>query len=98
MNFNRHSVCAGYSVNLVKENTVHSGYHELLLEVSDRQGVTAVHNLSVTVCDCLDAARPNCHVRKATGSTPGGGAFVVIIFGMLLFAGRRHSHNKRISD
>ncbi|XP_067449720.1 cadherin-like protein 26, partial [Thunnus thynnus] len=87
----------GYSVNLVKENTVHSGYHELLLEVSDRQGVTAVHNLSVTVCDCLDAARPNCHVRKVTGSTPGGGAFVVIIFGMLLFAGRRHSHNKRIS-
>eukprot|EP00064_Thunnus_orientalis_P005872 superscaffoldBa00000592_g5886 len=76
----------GYSVNLVKENTVHSGYHELLLEVSDRQGVTAVHNLSVTVCDCLDAARPNCHVRKVTGSTPGGGAFVVIIFGMLLFA------------
>lgn len=77
----------GYSVNLVKENTVHSGYYELLLEVSDRQGKAAVHNLSVTVCNCLDTARPNCRVRRATGSRPGGGALGIIFFGMLLFAG-----------
>ncbi|XP_049920197.1 cadherin-2A-like [Epinephelus moara] len=50
----------GYSVNLVKENTVYSGHYELLLEMSDLQGNTAVHNLSVTVCNCMDPARPNC--------------------------------------
>lgn len=77
----------------MKENTVHSGHYELLLLVSDLQGETAVHNLSVTVCNCLDPARPNCHIRKATGSTVGGGAFGIIVFSLLLFVGRRHSHS-----
>ncbi|XP_044068451.1 cadherin-2 isoform X2 [Siniperca chuatsi] len=76
----------GYSVNLVKEDTVHSGHFELLLKVSDLQGKTAVHNLSVTVCNCLDTARPNCRYRKATGSAVGGGAFGIIFFSMLLLA------------
>ncbi|XP_037539769.1 cadherin-like protein 26 [Nematolebias whitei] len=59
----------GYSVSLVKENTVYSGHHELLIEVSDRQGKTAVHVLSVTVCDCLNATQPNCRHLKVSGST-----------------------------
>ncbi|XP_049436322.1 cadherin-13-like isoform X4 [Epinephelus fuscoguttatus] len=77
----------GYSVNLVKENTVHSGHYELLLEMSDLQGNTAVHNLSVTVCNCMDPARPNCRVRKAAGSTFGGGAVGILFLGILLLAG-----------
>ncbi|XP_053173964.1 cadherin-2-like [Scomber japonicus] len=77
----------GNSVNLVKENTVHSGHYELFLKVSDRQGETAVHNLSVTVCNCLDTARPNCRFRKVSGSKVGGGAFGIIFFSMLMFAG-----------
>ncbi|KAF1390274.1 hypothetical protein PFLUV_G00056370 [Perca fluviatilis] len=76
-----------YSVNLVKEPTVPSGQYELLLEVFDHQGLKAVHNLSVTVCDCVDTATPNCRIRKATGSAVKGGVFAVILFAMLLLAG-----------
>nr|XP_046254065.1 cadherin-like protein 26 [Scatophagus argus] len=77
----------GYSVNLVKENSVHSGQFTLQLEVSDRQHKTAVHTVSVTVCDCLDTTAPNCRFRKVTGSAAGAGALGIIFFGMLLFAG-----------
>ncbi|KAM7411541.1 hypothetical protein PAMA_021500 [Pampus argenteus] len=76
----------GYSFNLVKDNTVNSGHYELLLAVSDLQGKTAVHNLSVTVCKCLDTARPNCRLRIAT-STILGGTFAVIFLTILLFIG-----------
>ncbi|CAB1336199.1 unnamed protein product, partial [Coregonus sp. 'balchen'] len=41
-----------YTVNLVKQNTVYAGHLELLLKVFDQQGQGALHNLSVTVCDC----------------------------------------------
>lgn len=78
----------GYSVNLVKENTVHSGQFKLMLEVSDRQQKAAVHNLSVTVCQCSDVERPNCHSPKARGSTVGRAALGVAFFGLLLLAGR----------
>uniref|UniRef100_A0A8P4G384 Cadherin domain-containing protein n=1 Tax=Dicentrarchus labrax TaxID=13489 RepID=A0A8P4G384_DICLA len=77
----------GDSVNLVKENVVHSGHFELLLEVSDLQHQTTVHNLSVTVCHCLNTARPDCRSRKATGSAAGGGALGIIFFSILLLAG-----------
>ncbi|XP_038590697.1 cadherin-like protein 26 isoform X1 [Micropterus salmoides] len=77
----------GFSVNLVKENTVHSGHFELLLKVSDLQGVNTVHNLSITVCNCLDTARPNCHFRKATGTALGEGTLGIIFFSILLLAG-----------
>ncbi|XP_042346961.1 cadherin-like protein 26 [Plectropomus leopardus] len=74
----------GYSVYLVKESTVHSGHYDLLLEVSDRQGKSAVRTLSVTVCDCVDPAKPYC--PEAT-SVVGGGALGVIFFSILLLAG-----------
>ncbi|KAF3697091.1 Cadherin-2 Neural cadherin [Channa argus] len=77
----------GYSVNLVKESRVYSGQYELLVEVSDLQSLTAVHNLTVTVCDCLNTAKPNCRVRKLPASAAGGGAIGIILFGILLFAG-----------
>ncbi|KAM6929800.1 cadherin-2-like [Lycodopsis pacificus] len=63
----------GYSVNLVKEPTVPSGQYELLLEVLDLQGQRSAHNLSVTVCNCKDPAKPNCRLRKASSSFGGGG-------------------------
>ncbi|XP_054464733.1 cadherin-like protein 26 [Anoplopoma fimbria] len=61
----------GYTVNLVKEPTVHSGEYELLLEVFDRQGERSAHNMSITVCNCVDPARPNCRTRKAASPTTG---------------------------
>lgn len=85
--------CTGYTVNLVKEPTVPSGQYELLLEVMDLQDMKATHNLSVTVCNCEDTARPNCRVRKATGSALGGGAIGILFLGMLLLAGRTRIQN-----
>ncbi|XP_068454267.1 cadherin-like protein 26 [Clinocottus analis] len=76
----------GFSVTLVKEPAVHAGLYELQLEVSDLQGLSAVHNVAVTVCNCKDAARPNCHLRKAA-SQVGGGALWVGFFCMMLLAG-----------
>ncbi|XP_024147802.1 cadherin-like protein 26 [Oryzias melastigma] len=77
----------GYSVNLVKEGNVHSGFYNLLLEVSDVQGKAAVHNLTVTVCDCLNPKNPNCMTRKATTFTIRRGFLAIFLFSMVLFAG-----------
>ncbi|RVE70763.1 hypothetical protein OJAV_G00067730 [Oryzias javanicus] len=77
----------GYSVNLVKEGNVHSGYYNLQLEVSDLQGKAAVHNLTVTVCDCLNPKNPNCMIRKATTVTIRRGFLAIIFFSMVLFTG-----------
>ncbi|XP_078144473.1 cadherin-like protein 26 [Centroberyx gerrardi] len=77
----------GYSVNLVKETIVHAGHHELLLEVSDLQGQSVVHNLSVTVCNCIDPMKPNCRDRQAAASTAGGGAIGIVFAAMLLLLG-----------
>uniref|UniRef100_A0AAQ5XIX5 Cadherin domain-containing protein n=1 Tax=Amphiprion ocellaris TaxID=80972 RepID=A0AAQ5XIX5_AMPOC len=77
----------GYSVNLVKDNTVHSGLYKLLLEVSDLQGEAAFHNLSVTVCNCIDITRPNCRLREVPGTTAGGSALGIVFLSILLFAG-----------
>lgn len=77
----------GFSTNLVKESNVYSGHYELQLEVSDLQQNSAVHNLSVTVCECTNPEQPNCRMRKSTGSAAGG-TFVGIIFvALLLVAG-----------
>lgn len=84
-------VCVGYSVNLVKENKVYSGHHELLMEVSDLQGMTAVHKLSVMVCDCLDVTQPNCRNTKASRSKLRGEALGIFYFSILLLAGRYKS-------
>ncbi|XP_030590439.1 cadherin-like protein 26 [Archocentrus centrarchus] len=75
----------GYSVNLVKEQTVYSENHKLLLEVSDKQGNTAVHSLSVTVCSCVDPKTPNCHLRKSS-VTLGAGAVGILLLSMRLIA------------
>lgn len=64
-------MCAGFSVYLVKENIVPSGLHVLLLEVSDLQGNSAFHNLSVIVCNCLEQAKPDCRSDNAWRSTIG---------------------------
>lgn len=77
----------GFSVNLVKENTVHSGHFDLMMEVGDRQGSTAVHNLSVTVCSCSDPSKPNCRLRKSAVPAAGGATVAIILLSLLLFAG-----------
>uniref|UniRef100_A0A4W5N2S2 Cadherin 26, tandem duplicate 2 n=1 Tax=Hucho hucho TaxID=62062 RepID=A0A4W5N2S2_9TELE len=75
----------GYTVNLVKENTVYAGHHELLLKVFDLQGKGALHNLSVTVCDCSSVA--SCRMRRDTGSKIGESAVGIVIAAMLLLLG-----------
>uniref|UniRef100_A0A3Q3ALJ4 Cadherin domain-containing protein n=1 Tax=Kryptolebias marmoratus TaxID=37003 RepID=A0A3Q3ALJ4_KRYMA len=74
----------GYSVYLVKENKVYSGHHELLIEVSDLQGKTAVHKLSVTVCDCLNVTQPNCRNLKASRSTLEGASLRILFLCLLI--------------
>ncbi|XP_008298221.1 cadherin-like protein 26 [Stegastes partitus] len=77
----------GFSVNLVKDNTVHSGVYELPLEVTDLQGETSVHSLTVTVCNCVDETRPNCRLRKASSATAGTLALGTAFLSMLVLAG-----------
>ncbi|KAL1021484.1 hypothetical protein UPYG_G00013870 [Umbra pygmaea] len=75
----------GYTVNLVKENTVYAGHHELLLEVLDQQGQGAIHHLSITVCDC--SGMTNCHMRRASGAKIGASAVLIFITTFLLLLG-----------
>ena len=74
------SSCAGYTLSLVKEATVHAGYLELKLRVFDLQGQQAVHNLSVTVCECSQIQ--HCDLRSATQL--GGGTAIGILLALLL--------------
>ncbi|XP_046896897.1 cadherin-like protein 26 isoform X2 [Hypomesus transpacificus] len=77
----------GYTVSLVKEATVHAGYHELKLRVFDLQGQQAVHNLSVTVCECSQIQ--HCDLRSATqlgGGTAIGILLALLLLGVLLLA------------
>ncbi|XP_043968516.1 cadherin-like protein 26 isoform X1 [Gambusia affinis] len=78
---------AGYSVNLVKGQNVHSGHHKLKLEVSDFQGKKALHDLSVIVCKCSDTTKPDCSQRKAAGITVGTGALGILLFCITLIIG-----------
>ncbi|XP_062315228.1 cadherin-like protein 26 isoform X1 [Osmerus eperlanus] len=73
----------GYTVSLVKETTVHAGYHELKLRVFDLQGQQAVHNLSVSVCECDQMQ--HCNLRSATQL--GGGTAIGILLALLLLVG-----------
>lgn len=85
------TICFGstvYSVSLVKEKTVHSGKYQLMLEVSDLQNKAAVHNITLTVCECSNPAMPNCRNRKPSVSAMGGGAFGIIFLSLLLLAGK----------
>lgn len=74
----------GYTVNLVKETTVYAGIYTLQLRVSDLQGLSAVHKLSVTVCEC--SLTRQCGHRGATqkGSE---GSIGIIFAAMLLLLG-----------
>ncbi|XP_068198583.1 cadherin-like protein 26 [Antennarius striatus] len=75
----------GYSANLVKDDSVHSGHLELTLEVSDLQDNKAVHNLSVSVCRCSDPTKPSCNSPKS--SSLGDVAVWIICFSIILLAG-----------
>ncbi|KAM4610050.1 cadherin-like protein 26 isoform 2-T2 [Polymixia lowei] len=79
----------GYSVSLVKEKTVHAGYHKLQLEISDLQGQSAVYNLSVAVCNCLKTtmAEPNCRSDRLSSSRVAGATFGICIAAILLLLG-----------
>ncbi|XP_059189063.1 cadherin-like protein 26 [Centropristis striata] len=77
----------GFSVDLVREPIVHSGDYELTLEISDLQGKKSVQTLLVTVCKCLNPARPSCRIRAVKGSSVGPGGLGIIFFGLLLLAG-----------
>ena len=52
------------------------------LKISDQQGAFAVHNLTVTVCECT--ATPSCRGRRASSSTMGFGAVGVLLFALLV--------------
>uniref|UniRef100_A0A3B5R8Z4 Cadherin domain-containing protein n=1 Tax=Xiphophorus maculatus TaxID=8083 RepID=A0A3B5R8Z4_XIPMA len=60
------------------------GHYELQLEVSDLQGKTAVHSLSVSVCKCSKTTKPDCRLQKDTGSRLGPGALGILFLSFLL--------------
>ncbi|XP_051517921.1 cadherin-like protein 26 isoform X2 [Myxocyprinus asiaticus] len=72
----------GTTVNLVKENSVYSGYHLLQIKISDQQGCHVIQNLSVTVCDC--SSNPNCHVTMVSGARIGAGAALIFVIAVLV--------------
>uniref|UniRef100_A0A3B3TSN8 Cadherin domain-containing protein n=1 Tax=Poecilia latipinna TaxID=48699 RepID=A0A3B3TSN8_9TELE len=84
----------GHSFKLVNEHKATImifGQHELQLEVSDRQGKTAVHSLSVSVCKCSKTPKPDCRLKKHTGSRLGPGALGILFLSILLFIGTTKS-------
>lgn len=75
-------VLPGLTAGLVKEAGVYAGKHTIDLKISDLQEVSAVYNLSVTVCDCL--VTPNC--RSKNSSTKAAfGAVGIALASLLLF-------------
>uniref|UniRef100_A0A3B5R9S0 Cadherin domain-containing protein n=1 Tax=Xiphophorus maculatus TaxID=8083 RepID=A0A3B5R9S0_XIPMA len=79
----------GYSFKLVNEHNASQtimifGHYELQLEVSDLQGKTAVHSLSVSVCKCSKTTKPDCRLQKDTGSRLGPGALGILFLSFLL--------------
>ncbi|KAG7261455.1 hypothetical protein CRUP_000945, partial [Coryphaenoides rupestris] len=79
-----------HSVHLVLEDLAYTGYHQLLLEVFDQQDYSAVHNISVHVCECgPSTARdpPNCQSRMVSKSIGSGGAIGIMFGAMLLLLG-----------
>ncbi|KAI7794588.1 putative cadherin-like protein 26, partial [Triplophysa rosa] len=72
----------GTMVNLVKESIVHSGHHFLQMRISDQQGISAIQNLSVTVCNC--ASDSSCHERMVSSIRMGSGGICIIILAVLL--------------
>ncbi|KAK0138306.1 Cadherin-like protein 26 [Merluccius polli] len=72
----------GHQVNLVKEPIVYSGVHMVEIQISDKQGASAVNLLTVTVCDCT--ATPYC--SRASAATVGfrANSFVFAILVLLI--------------
>ncbi|XP_058859542.1 cadherin-like protein 26 isoform X1 [Acipenser ruthenus] len=77
----------GYSVNLIKEENVYSGIYILHLEISDRQGVSSKHNLTVTVCDCPTSAPANCGTRRLSSVTMEASAVGILFAALFLMLG-----------
>ncbi|XP_048877561.1 cadherin-like protein 26 isoform X2 [Brienomyrus brachyistius] len=75
----------GRTVNLIKEEAVYAGSHNLLLKISDAQGEFLQQNLTMTVCDCSTV--PNCHARRVISVTPGGGTVGIVIASLFLLLG-----------
>ncbi|RVE72486.1 hypothetical protein OJAV_G00042110 [Oryzias javanicus] len=72
----------GLTAGLVKEPGVYAGKHTVDLKISDLQEVSAVYNLSVTVCDCLVTS--NCRSRNSS-TKAAFGAVGIALAALLLF-------------
>ena len=89
---------AGYSVNLFREDRVHTGYHVVQLEVSDQQDNTAWHNLTVLVCECgaFDSgSMPSCLDRQRSSSIGFRGAAPILFIAILLLLGKKKRRSER---
>ncbi|XP_057202761.1 cadherin-like protein 26 isoform X2 [Triplophysa rosa] len=79
----------GITVNLYKDSNVYSGHHSLQMRISDQQGISAIQNLSVTVCNCgrhSKCQRMVPSVRMGIGGTCGVLLAVLLLAAMLLLA------------
>ncbi|XP_043970339.1 cadherin-like protein 26 [Gambusia affinis] len=93
----------GYSFKLVNEHNASQtirifGHYELQLQVSDLQGKTAVHSLSVSVCKCSKTTNPDCRLQKDTGSRLGPGALGILFLSIILFIGMTKSKSSMSTE
>lgn len=66
----------------MKEPIVHSGEHMVELKIFDKQGISAVSNVSVTVCDCT--LTPSCRGSRDSSASVGFGAIGISFFCLLV--------------
>ncbi|XP_067303574.1 cadherin-like protein 26 [Pseudorasbora parva] len=73
----------GTTVNLVKDQSVHSGHHLLQIKITDQQGLYAIYNLTVTVWDSSSIS--NCQVKMAQMVQMGLVAAWMVALAVLIF-------------
>ncbi|XP_053171459.1 cadherin-like protein 26 [Scomber japonicus] len=72
----------GYTAGLVKEPGVYAGKHTVDLEISDKQGLLGVYNLSVIVCDC--SMTSDCQTHRNAKITVAPGTIAIVFASILL--------------
>ncbi|CAL8275919.1 unnamed protein product [Boreogadus saida] len=80
----------GYSVNLFREDRIPTGQHVVQLKVSDQQGNSALHNVTVIVCECAatnTGGMPSCLERQRSSSIGFSGAAPIGFIALLLLLG-----------
>lgn len=66
----------------MKEPGIYAGKHTVDLEISDKQGLFGVYNLSVIVCDC--SMTSDCQTHRNAKITVAPGTIAIVFASILL--------------